>query len=106
MDVKHGTRYPVFLISEKFGTRGLNFRAVTNPRGITLLILGSFPDPITRLQTLKRVGRFTDNCTRIKDINFPDYDKDKVVIYRGQIVSALKKILLDRRAACLKGKLP
>ena len=49
MDAKVGPRYPVFLISENFGTRGINFRAANNDLGITLLILGSFPDPTTRL---------------------------------------------------------
>ena len=27
MDVKHGYRYPVFMISNKYGSRGANFRA-------------------------------------------------------------------------------
>ena len=71
MDAPHGPRYPVFLISEEFGNRGLNFRAASNPLGITLLILGKFPDPTTRLQTLKRVGRFTDKCSRVQDTTFP-----------------------------------
>jgi hypothetical protein len=65
MDAKLGHRYPVYLISNKYGGIGLDFRAVSNQLGITLLILGSFPDYMSRIQCLKRVGRFTDKCTRV-----------------------------------------
>ena len=106
MDAKVGPRYPVYLISENFGTRGINFRAVNSDLGITLLILGSFPDPTTRLQTLKRVGRFTDKCTRVQDTSFPEYDTEKLLKYRGQITGALEKIIKGNQAKALKGNIP
>ena len=65
MDAKVGARFPVYLISDRYGGLGLDFRAANNFYGITLLILGSFPDPTARIQCLKRVGRFTDKCTRV-----------------------------------------
>ena len=47
MDAKLGERYPVVIINDDFGGRGLNFRAKNNPHGITMLILGTFPDQRT-----------------------------------------------------------
>ena len=73
MDAKLGPRYPVYLISDRYGAIGLDFRAASNPLGITLLIAGSFPNTMARTQCLKRVGRFTDNCTRVQDTTFPEY---------------------------------
>ena len=63
MDAKIGPRFPVYLINKEYGGLALDFRAVNN--SITLLIAGSFPDPTSRLQCLKRVGRYTDKCTRV-----------------------------------------
>jgi len=52
MDCKSGLYYPVFMINDQYGGRGLNFRAQNNPHGITLLILGSFLDKKTMKQVL------------------------------------------------------
>ena len=65
MDAKWGHRYPVYLINDAYGGRGLNFRAASSSHGITMLILGTFPDRTTRHQALMRVGRFGDKCCRI-----------------------------------------
>ena len=65
MDAKFGHRYPVYLINDAYGGRGLNFRAATSSHGITMLILGTFPDRTTRHQALMRVGRFGVKCYRI-----------------------------------------
>ena len=48
MDAKIESYYPVYMIDDKYGGRGLNFRARSNPHGITLLILGSFVDDKTK----------------------------------------------------------
>ena len=48
MDARVGPRFPVYIINDDYGGRGLNFRAAYNPLGITLLILGTFPDKIAR----------------------------------------------------------
>ena len=106
MGDKFTHRFPVFLINSEFGGRGLNFRAATSVHGITLLILGTFPDPTARLQTLKRVGRFNDKCTRYWDTTFPMYDEEKMLKYRGGITKALQKILLAKSKACLNGDIP
>ena len=58
MDAKAGPNYPVYMIGDQYGGRGLNFRAQSNPHGITLLILGSFVDDKTMKQVLQRVGRW------------------------------------------------
>ena len=70
MNAKIGPRYPVLIINDEYGGRGLNFRAEGHPHGITMLILGTFPDRISRHQTLWRVGRYGDKCTRIRDTKF------------------------------------
>ena len=62
MDAKIGPWYPVFMIDDHYGGRGLNFRARTNQYGITLFILGSFVDEKTMKQVLLRVGRWNDKC--------------------------------------------
>ena len=50
MGVKLETNYfPVYLISDKFGARGTNFRASENPLGISLLICGSHQDEKAKL---------------------------------------------------------
>ena len=83
MDVKHGNSYPIYMIDDKYGGRGLNFRAQTSNHGITMLIFGSFPDQISRSQALLRVGRFGDNCKRIQDSTFPEIDLVKNAQLKG-----------------------
>jgi hypothetical protein len=105
MDAKVGPRFPVFMINEEYGGRGLNFRAQTSPLGITMLIIGSFPCSRARTQTLFRVGRFGDKCRRIKIAAFDDLDEAKNAEYKGRIAKALKKIQTDRVKACQKGNI-
>ena len=48
MDEKNdGGFYPIFLINDKYGGRGLNFRAKGNSHGITLFVFGSVLDEKT-----------------------------------------------------------
>ena len=83
MDVKHGKCYPIFIIDDQYGGRGLNFRAQTSSHGITMLICGSFQDEITRNQALLRVGRFGDKCIRIQDSTFREIDLMKNAKLKG-----------------------
>ena len=106
MDAKLTTRYPVYLINEEYGGRGLNFRAANSQFGITMLIIGSFPYGRARIQTLFRVGRYGDKCKRIRASEFPEIDDDKNAEYKGQIEKGLKKIIASRVAACKKGNIP
>ena len=92
MDAKIGAYYPVFMINESYGGRGLNFRAQNNAEGITMLILGSFLDRRTKNQVLQRVGRFTDKCTRIRDTHFDEFDDEKNAKRLGMISKFLEKL--------------
>lgn len=62
--------YPVFMMTFEKGDRGENYRAPGHALGIALLILATFPDARTRIQTLWRVGRYKDECVRIQDTTF------------------------------------
>jgi len=106
MDAKLGAYYPVFLINDEYGGRGLNFRAQTNPHGITMLILGTFPDRITRHQTLWRVGRFNDKCTRIRDTKFPEVDELKESQLKGKLEKTISVVLKEKAKAAKEGKTP
>ena len=61
-----------------------------------MLILGTFPDRIARHQTLWRVGRFGDKCTRIKDTNFQEVDDKKEADRKGKLEAAVKKMIADK----------
>ena len=102
MDAKLGQRYPVYLISDKYGAIGLDFRAAGNSLGITLLIAGSFPNTMARTQCLKRVGRFTDNCTRVQDTTFSDYTMSRFD-QKGMAMAALQKIRDEKKTAIQDG---
>jgi hypothetical protein len=91
------------MINEDYGGRGLNFRAANNPRGITMLILGTFPYSRARTQTLFRVGRFGDKCKRIQDTRFADLDEGKNAEYKGKITKALAKMQKDKAKAHKNG---
>ena len=107
MDSKvRGDRYPIFMIDNKYGGRGHNFRAATNSFGITMLILGTFPDERTRRQMLFRVGRFSDTCKRIQDSKFDDVDLVKNAKRKGQIEKAMTMLVKDRVRNCKAGKIP
>ena len=65
LDRKKGLYYSVKMISDDYGTRGLNFRASNSNLGICMIIGGSFSCRRHRVQGLMRVGRFNDKCYRI-----------------------------------------
>ena len=52
--------YPIFLISDEYGIRGIDYRAPNNPLGICMLICSPFPNKRTRIQAMKRICRYTD----------------------------------------------
>ena len=83
MDEKVGSFFPVYLIDDKFGGRGVNFRAATN--GLTMIILGSFKDKKTQNQVLNRVGRFGDKARRIRDNTVEEFDDKDNAEYKGRI---------------------
>ena len=91
MDAKHGAYYPVFMIGDHYGGRGLNFRARTNPHGITLLILGPFADNKTKTQVLYRVGRWGDKCRRVRDSTYDMFDMQGNAERKGRIEQFLNK---------------
>ena len=49
MDVSSDGIYPVYLINEDYGIRGVDYRAEKNPRGICMIICSSFSDRRTRI---------------------------------------------------------
>ena len=49
MDVRTDGNYPVYLISEDYGIRGLDYRAPLNPAGICMIICSPFSDRRTRI---------------------------------------------------------
>lgn len=49
MDVSKKDIYPVYLINEEYGIRGLDYRAEKNPIGICMLICSMFSDNRTRI---------------------------------------------------------
>ena len=69
--------------------------------GITMLILGSFPDRIAEIQTIFRVGRFGDKCTRIRERKFPAINEAENAKRKGLIDGILHKIM-EKKAKALK----
>ena len=61
MDEKWEGLYPVYLLDDDYGIRGLDFRAANNPHGICMLICSAWRDSRTRVQGLKRICRYSDN---------------------------------------------
>ena len=57
--------YPIYLANDKYGMRGLDYRAKKNPHGVYLLVCSPFSNYMNRKQGLMRVGRYGDNCHRI-----------------------------------------
>jgi hypothetical protein len=49
LDVKKNDTYPIYLINEEYGIRGIDYRAEKNPNGICMLICSEFSDYRTRL---------------------------------------------------------
>ena len=75
LDNRLGEFYPVYIISSGMGDRGEDFRAPGHSLGIALVILGTFTDARSRIQTLSRVGRYNDACSRIQDETFALVDE-------------------------------
>ena len=89
MDTKEGNYYPVYMINDMYGGRGLNFRAYTN--SITMFILGTFLDRKTQIQVLTRCGRYKDKCKRIRDTTFKEFDDATNAARKG----AIEKFLIS-----------
>ena len=49
MDKKTEGLYPVFVVNENYGTRGLDYRAQNNSHGILMIICSPFLDKRSRL---------------------------------------------------------
>ena len=49
MDEKKNDTYPIYLINEEYGIRGIDYRAEKNPFGICMIICSEFSDSRTRL---------------------------------------------------------
>ena len=94
MDEKKNGNYPIYLISEEYGIRGLDYRAAKNPHGICMIICSEFSDSRTRLQALKRIRRYTDAGNYVKNSKVPDIDQTKFVELKGRIAEAEKKVQL------------
>ena len=60
MDVPTDDTYPVYLINEKYGCRGLDYRAKENVHGICMIICSPFSDKRSRIQALMRICRYGD----------------------------------------------
>ena len=71
-----------------------------------MLILGTFPDRTTRIQTLMRVGRFGDKCKRIRDTKFKEVDEEKDAERKGEIEKTLRKVVTDKAKAMKMGNMP
>jgi hypothetical protein len=92
MDVKKNGNYPIFLIDEKYGIRGLDYRAERNPDGICMIICSEFSDNRTRLQALKRICRYTDGGNYVKNTKVDEIDMEKFTELRGKIGEAEQKV--------------
>ena len=69
------SKYPVYLINEFYGTRGLDFNSPGNTLGICMLILNEFSGKRQRMQALTRVGRYGEECYRIQN-NFCNHTNE------------------------------
>jgi len=44
MDKKVGSSYPVYLVNDAYGIRGLDYRAESNQHGICMVVVSAFRD--------------------------------------------------------------
>ena len=58
-----------------------------------MLILSSFPDRISCIQVLNRVGRFGDKCVRIRDTTFEEIDGEENARRKGELEALMIKIV-------------
>ena len=77
--------YPVYLINDDYGIRGLDYRAENNHFGICMLICSPFPDKRTRIQALRRIRRYNDGGNYVKNNHCDDIDKTKFVELKARI---------------------
>ena len=99
MDEKKDGAYPVYLITEEYGIRGLDYRAPGNPNGILMLIVSQFSDPRTRIQALRRICRYSDSGMYIVNDIHDTINRDKFIELKGKIAVAEKgveKVLKQR----------
>ena len=67
--------HKVFVTARETSMRGLDFRAPT--LGMVLIVNAAFSSPRDKSQGMSRVGRFKDDCTRVKLGLFEDVDDEK-----------------------------
>lgn len=96
MDKKSGACFPVYLVNEDYGIRGLDFRAPNNAGGICLIICSAFSKKRARNQALMRVGRFNDACIRIQDSTVDDVDNMQSALYEGNLKRISKEIAAEQ----------
>ena len=58
-----------------------------------MLILSSFPDRISCIQVLNRVGRLGDKCVRIRDTTFEEIDGEEHARRKGELAALMIKIV-------------
>ena len=92
MDVSKDRCYPVFLINQKYGIRGLDYRAANNPSGICMIICSPFSDRRTRLQALRRIRRYSDSGNYVQNNQCEEIDKSKFITLKVRIKLAEKEV--------------
>ena len=85
MGNKNNGMYPVYLVSEEYGVRGLDYRSYENSLGICMIIASPFSDQRTRIQGLMRVGRYNEQCLRIQDSLVGTIDLEANCLRKGRI---------------------
>ena len=99
LDKKVDGVYPVYLINEENGMRGIDYRSANNRLGSCMLVVSPFSDRRSRIQGLNRVGRYDDACYRIQNEKAQLINEMKSVANKAKIAAALKKILPKKIAA-------
>jgi hypothetical protein len=92
MDKKIEGNYPVYLANEKYGMRGLDYRASGNKHGICLLVCSPFDNRVNYHQGLMRVGRYGDECNRIINSQIMEVDALLNSTYKAGIRKDLEAI--------------
>ena len=80
------------MITDTYGCRGLDFRSPNNPKGLCMIICSPSRDNRTRLQTLMRIGRYTDKAWRIQNTLAHHVDRDLLTNYKGELKAAMLKL--------------
>ena len=93
MKKKDKDGYPVYLMNEDYGIRGLDYGSPWNKLGICLLVLSAFSDRRSRIQGLNRVGRYKEACFRIQNSKANLIDVSKSIARTAKTASDLEKAL-------------